>query len=387
MGDAGREGLPRAFARGARDQAVRVATTPRHVIMLGLLLGASWVTLDVYRDRVVQDVPVAVVDLDNSKISRTLREFLGAERELRVDGAEGPASADEARAALEQGRVAAVITIPEGVSRDVKRGRRAEVLLTVDSSNVLVGKNVFKAVSKAVGTVAAGAQLTLVTKLGERREHALARVVPVSVAETLSFNPAVNYVTYVAPGLVFFFLHVYALLLASSVFLPGGPTRPAERAGALATAFALTLAIGALLAWVFLPHVAVVPQSDAGLVVAAMAAFLVVDGLLAWAIAMVIPGPMSALQVTVIVGMLSLMLSGITWPLDMFPAPLAAVARVIPFTPFARGFQVFLHHPVGFGEVSPMFRSLGLQAGAFAAVALAARGVRALVGAARGRAA
>ena len=387
MADAGREGVLRAFARDARDQVVRVATTPRHLIMLVLLLGSSWITLDVYRDCVVKDLPVAVVDLDNSKISRTIREFLGAERDLSVDAGEGPASADEAQEALEQGRVKAVITIPEGLSRDVKRGRRAQVLLTVDGSNVLVGKNVFKAVSKAVGTVAAGAQLTLVSKLGERRERAMARVVPVAVAESLSFNPAVNYVTYVAPGLVFFFLHVYALLLASSVFLPGGPTRPAGRAGALVTSFALTLGVGALLAWGFLPHVTVVPQSPPALVLAALAAFLAVDGLLAWAIAMAVPTPMAGLQLTVVVGMLSLMLSGITWPLDMFPPPLAAFARVIPFTPFARGFQVFLHHPVGFAEVSPMFRALGLQAGAFAAVALAGRGVRRAAGAVRGRAA
>ncbi len=78
--------------------------------------------------------------------------------------------------------------------------------------------------------------------------------------------------------------------------------------------------------------------------------------MMAIGIGLLAPNPMLSMQATVIIGMLSLMFSGITWPMDMFPSPIRIAADLIPFTPFSSGLRISLHAPAGMGELSHVFR-------------------------------
>lgn len=380
----------RSFLHGLADQARRFVVVPRLAVMVAMLLGLAWIGMDTYRARVVRDVPVAVLDLDGSRISRAIRLYVGASREVRV-ATEPPRSVEEARAMLTDGRVAAVLLIPNDLSADLKHGRKASVLLAVDGSNLLVARNVHKALAKAVGTVAAGVQLTTVNKLGEPRDSALARVVPVTVDDGLAFNPSTNYPVYVVPPLLFFLLHVFVLLATLTVLLPGAtglppppvPERRAAVAGRLATVAVLSVAAGAAFCWLYLPRVGIVPQAAPGIVLAFVCALVALDLLLALTFAAVMPTPIAALQAAIVLGMLSLMFSGVTWPADMFPAPLQRLASLLPFTPFARGMQVLLHHPVGWRDLADPLAGFGRQAVVLSGLLALALAGRALARAAR----
>lgn len=367
--------------RGIGAQVRLLLATPRYLVMLALLLGGAWVSADVYRDRVVLDAPIAVIDEDGSHLSRTIRLFLGASREVRV--IDGSVAGD--REDLTSGRVAAVVRIPADLSSRIKRGRPADVVLTVDGSNILVARNIMKAVAKAVGTVAAGVELTVLGRLGVSGDRAMATVMPLVLVEDTTWNPAANYTVYLVPGLLFFLLHVYALTIVSSVFLPGGPQGGARRTGAVLVCALAAFAIGLLFLYVVLPRTGVGPSSPPGVVVPVLLAFLGADVLMALAIALVVPRPLSALQVTIIVAMLSLMLSGITWPLDRFPPLLAAAGEAIPFTPFITSAQAFLHRPTALADIREGLASLGTQAAVFGLIAAVAAAARHAIGAVRAR--
>lgn len=367
-----------AFGQGLAGFLRMLATGRRFQLMIGLVLAMGWVGVSVYGDLVIRDVPVAVLDLDNSRISRTIRTYLAATRELDVLP-DAPSSVDEARRWMLDGKAAAIVLLPSTLSSDIKRGRKAEVLIAVDAGNILTGRNAFKAIAKAIGTVAAGVQLTYVTKLGERKDRAMASVVPIVLDENPTFNPATNFAVYLVPGLVFFLLHVFVLLLALSVDLPAcnAPT-PCHRLGALAAVLGVGWATGLLFLHAYLPADRVLSASGPVLASAWVGALVLGDVLMARAIRAVLPSLLATVEVTIVLGMLSLMLSGITWPMDMFPAPLRWVAMAIPFTPFAQGFQLLLHHPVTLGDLAPHLGLLAWQAVGFSTLIALGSAVRAL---------
>jgi ABC-2 type transport system permease protein len=366
----------RAVFEGFVAELRLLLTTPRHLVMLALLVGAALVSLDVYRAEVVRGLPVAVVDLDDSKPSRAIRTLLHATPEVDLANEGAPVSLEEAREAFEAGRLAAVVLLPDGLAASLKRGHKATVLVAIDGSNLLVARNANKALAKAIGTVSAGVELQLVSKLGERRAKALARVVPVAIAEQYSFNPWTNYGVYVVPPLVLFLLHVYATLVFASLHLPGGP-RGAARVGAEVAAAMVVAALAGLTLHALLPFAAgIVAKSSLGLVWATVALWIVGDALFARALAALVPAPVAAFQVTVVLAVLSLMFAGVTWPVDAFPPALAVLAASMPFTPFAQALQTFLHHAATLEQVADLLRSQAIQIAAYVAVAATAMGLR-----------
>lgn len=369
----------RDFARGFGDQALRFVRIPRMAILLAMLLALSWLGMDIYRSLVLTDIPVAVLDLDNSHISRTIREYLSSARELRVT-AKLPQSVEEAQGMLTRGDVAAILLIPDDLSTDLKHGRRPRVLLAVDGSNIVIGKNVYKAMAKAVGTVAAGVQITYVTRLGEPKDLAMGRVVPVVIEEQVAFNPGTNYAIYVGAPLLFFLLHVFILLCTLTVLIPeasGVPAPPggepkASVAGRLLMVALMCLGLGLMQIYAYLPHIEIVAQSPFPLVLAMLSAMVVLDILMAGACLMVLPTSVSSMQAAIVLGMLSLMFSGATWPTDMFPHALQTVGSLMPLTPFLKASQVFLNDPVAWDDMSGYFADFGRQAAVLGGVIVVA---------------
>jgi ABC-2 type transport system permease protein len=361
-----------SLRRGFLGQLRALARARRHRLMLLLFLASATLAAGTYRRGVLRDLPVAVLDADGTGLSRAVVRALDATPELAL--AEPPASLEAARAALVRGDLVAVVLIPDGFTAAVKRGRQAEVLVAADLSNILSGKTAQRAVAKVLATVGAGAEVSLVEKLGTPPDRALARVLPIAVTESLADNPATSFAPYVAPGFAFFFLHVFTLFLSWSVLWPAAPERPlAETLGRFGAVLAVALAMGLVTAYAILGGVdGLWPATPAPLVAGTLLAFLAADALFAWALCAVFRNGLLGFQATVLLAMLSLMFSGLTWPWDVIPAPLRAVACAVPFTPFARALRLFLPGPASAADLLGPLAWLGAQAAASAAVVVLA---------------
>lgn len=349
------------FIDGFLSQAKRLLTTPKHLVMLVLLVAMSVATAEIYRGMVIRDVPIVILDLDQSSLSRTLERFIAASREVRAVRAP-ISSVEDAQELLMRGEVSAVVLIPSSFSKDLKHGREPRILIALDGSNIVVAKNVNKALATAVGTVSAGAQLSVVRKLGLSENQAMASVQPVLLDVNDAFNPANNYAVYIVPGSVFFLLHVYAMLLFASVFLPEHASPGVlHRLGRMSAIGMMSLVLGISMFLVLMPMAQVPLQSSLLVAVVVLCLFLVVEAWFATALAKLLPGPLFAFQATVILTMLALMLSGVTWPIDMFPKPMQEFTAWIPFTAFARALRIFVHEPVGFTQLQAPLHQLGHQ--------------------------
>lgn len=106
----------------------------RVVLLLVLWLYTAEVVICAYALSLdVNDLPLAVLDRDRSPASRALVERLEAGEGFRIVAlVETPARAERL---LQQGRVRAVLTLPEAFDRDLRLGQRPAAQLLVDGTN------------------------------------------------------------------------------------------------------------------------------------------------------------------------------------------------------------------------------------------------------------
>lgn len=136
------------------------------------------------------DVPLAVVDLDRSALSRGVVADVAATLTL----APRAASPHDADAALAAGRVRGVLTIPPGTARAVRAGRPAALALVVDGSDVVNARLVRADVAGALGARLAG---------------------PLDVAVRTWFNPGRAESLFVVPGVYAIVFGIFPALLAA----------------------------------------------------------------------------------------------------------------------------------------------------------------------------
>jgi ABC-2 type transport system permease protein len=361
-----------AFAQGLTAQLRLLAGRWSYRLLFLLFLGAAALSAATYRQGAMRGLPVAVYDADGTGLSRTVLRAIDATPELRVV-TDPPPTLDQAEAALVRGDLAAVVLLPDGFSAALKRGRQAEVVVAADLSNVLTGKTAQRAVARVLATVAAGVEVSVLGKLGLPPTSALARALPITATEALPDNPGASYAPYAAPPFAYSYVHVLVLFLAWSVlWRQGAARRPTEQLGRFAACAGVGLLAGLLVTYGVLALDGLSAASGLPVMLLLLAALVVADLLFAAALSTLFRGGLLGFQTTVLLGMLSLMLSGLTWPWDAIPAPLRAVAAAIPFTPFGQAVRLAFPARVGPAALSGPLGWMGLQAAGYLAVLAAA---------------
>lgn len=341
------------------------------LIMFVIFLFSAWISMETYHNLTVDNLKIAIVDKDKSALSRKFISLLMNNHDVSIELSRF-ASIKAAQKSLETGEKAAILIIPEKFSKEIKTGRTAHIAAYLDGSNILISKNVNKAILKSAVIMGAGIAVTKMRHLGMPNEQALARAMPLKIVSSNTFNPALNYGVYLVPGLLFFLLQVYITLLMASLFQPAlfkGNKR--EMAGRMAGIFVFSLTIALLFYYLWMPYITLTVHSSFLLTVTVTALFIATTMIFVSAIHMIaFFSPPLAMDASVLIAMLSLTLSGITWPTDMFPSWIAWFSYIMPFRPFAQAFQVFIHGSVSFSELSPHINLLFLQAFIYLFIAL-----------------
>lgn len=121
------------------------------MLMLSILIYSIFYPI-AYWHQVTLEVPLAVVDLDNSVLSRKLVMAAAATQGAKLVTMAG--SLDEGRRDLESGRVEALLWIGPGFERDVLRGRRGAISLFGNGAYLIRARSGMTALAGAVGKAA-----------------------------------------------------------------------------------------------------------------------------------------------------------------------------------------------------------------------------------------
>lgn len=160
-----------------------------------------------------QDLPIGVVDLDNSSTSRSLVRNLDAMQSSRV--AYHFASITEARNAMQENKIYAYLYIPEDMSAKLLAGRRPKISYYYTMTCLTAGSMAMKDLKtiSTLGSAAVG-QAMLSAK-GATPAQINAALQPATIDAHQIVNPEGNYNVYLTTALVPGILMLFMALLSS----------------------------------------------------------------------------------------------------------------------------------------------------------------------------
>lgn len=369
------------FLKGFLDFLTVWFRKPKFLIMCGVLVGCVVTMFAVYGMRVVTDIPVYVVDHDNSTVSRTLRLFLDAGPDLEVLGT--LETVEQGKELLMDGKIGGIIYIPDGLSQAVKTQNGGHVFAYIDGTNMLMAKNVDKAVQTVVKIASVGVSMIAVQKQGMPDYALMGALQPISLDVEKPFNALTIYSEYLLPVLVFFCLNIFTCIMTCACFQEAVPENIQKHKvrrrffyfGRLCFVFIAALIIGLFIYQKGLPRVDIVIQSAPFMALSSLTLYLLLTICFFTIFYLILPGTI-AMSLSYITCMLSVMFSGLTWPLEMMPWYLQEFASWIPMTPFLQSVQVFLYHDANWGDLWVFYQMFVKQLILFLCVIFVAMRIR-----------
>ncbi|HLS18710.1 MAG TPA: ABC transporter permease [Paracoccaceae bacterium] len=203
-----------------------------------------------FRSGVATDLPVAVVDLDRSTLSREVVRMLDATPDVAVV-VHSPNLA-EARSLIVSGAARGALLLPAGFERDALRGARPEAVIFYDNQHMSAGSVVARGARNAVSAAMVGLGIALREAQGAGALQAAAAAQPVPLQTHALFNPGLDYVDFLLAALVPAVIQLMAAAATTySVSLDFGPGRHARVLPRMAGGL-LPAMLGKLLPYTFL---------------------------------------------------------------------------------------------------------------------------------------
>ncbi|SNR71527.1 ABC transporter permease [Lutibacter flavus] len=159
---------------------------------------------------VARNLPIAVVDLDNSSVSRNVISQLNATPELEVSNQ--PISQLEGENLIQQLKVYGLVTIPKNFGSDLNQGKQVYVLNQYNSSLLLPSGLEIKAVNRVIGELSAGLNIKKQLKNGVYIKQAKVNLQPVTSNNHILSNPYTNYSYYLNSGFLTLFFQIFVIL-------------------------------------------------------------------------------------------------------------------------------------------------------------------------------
>jgi ABC-2 type transport system permease protein len=187
-----------------------------------------------YLGEVLRALPIAVVDQDQTELSRNLVQALNADEAIAVKVRSDTIA--DAQAALDRHEVFAILAIPKDTEKQVLRGEKARIAAYVDAAYFLLYSRTLQGISEAAATVSAD-----IATRGARSEGSLVYAAmtrsssPIDFLSQPLFNPTGGYASYVVPAAFILILQQTLLLgvasLGGAAYALGGRANRSLRSG------------------------------------------------------------------------------------------------------------------------------------------------------------
>lgn len=300
-----------------------------------------------FSQEVVGALPVAVVDEDNTPLSRKVVSMIRATPQTALVS-EMP-DMETAHNKVLQGKVVAVVEIPNGFSKSLLSGETANVIFYDSGANISTNSLTAKGIQTAITTFGVGVSLQRAEMHGAAPDIAMAQTMPIAFTTYGLFNPWLNYAYYVAPCFWAMILIIAAVL--STIYAVGTELRYATSVEWLRSAnnslvaalmgklapttlslWLLSVVIGALIFGLF-----GAPMHGSWVVLAMGAIFLVIAY---QAVALFIVALTASMRLSLSLGggysVLAFTFSGVTFPTMAMFSVVQPFTMLFPYTYFMR---------------------------------------------------
>lgn len=169
------------------------------IMILALLIYATIYSL-VYRNEVLRDIPVGVVDMSHTPASRQLVRVFDSTPNVNIGYM--PESMEEAERLFHERKIYGIVYIPEDYERSLLKGTPAIVGVYVDASYFLMYRQIFSDVVAGLTGTGTEVEFSRLLAKGVNEPQAQATVNPVSFSVTNLYNPYLGYGTFLMPAIL-----------------------------------------------------------------------------------------------------------------------------------------------------------------------------------------
>lgn len=343
------------------------------ITYLVCVLLVAFVYSYVYSKEVITELPVAIVNQDDSKMSHQIDRMLDATPQLHV--AMRTASMDLAQDAFYQEKIKGIIVIPEHFARDLQKGIVPTIGAYCDASYMLYYKQTLGAVMVTAGTLGGQVEVNKMMAGGIPMKQAAASRRPFDVTAKPLFNINGGYATFLMPAV--FLIAVQTLQLNGMGILAGTLRERKQFSSAFAFAqgrfsnFFLT--IGRSLAYLilsmlmmlivlgFVMHVFTFPQrGHVGEVVLFLVPFLLSVTFLGMTLANFFKHREDSIMTITLFSIPTLLMTGLSWPTTAFPTAIKVVSFFVPSTIGTKGFVALTQFGASLRDITDLFMQMWL---------------------------
>lgn len=304
----------------------------------------------IYVSAVLTNIPLGIVDLDRSALSREVADAFANEPRFKIISELG--SYAQLEEGMKNGTVRAGVVIPEDFAANVALHRPTEILMVYDASNLIWGLNIRRYTVEVVNKFSTDHAAAYLAGLGLSTREISNTLNTVSCNIEVLYNPTYSYTTFIIMGLFILIIHQLGLLCVGLTV-----TREKERNTWIqylaATVPAWKIFFGkslpyflasifnyALLIWfaVHLVHVKV--EGQASLILALGLAFILIITPLGFYLSV---RAANSLQITRWLMLLSVpffFIAGYTWPKTHIPAAINGLAALLPYNWMAEAMRL-----------------------------------------------
>lgn len=182
----------------------------------GVMLLSTFFFLTLMRQGAAEKMPMAVVDLDQTSISRRLCHEMQATSS--VDVCMITSSYAEAREAMQQGHIYGIFVIPEGFYSDLAAFKRPQIDFYVTNAYTVGGNTAYKQMLTVANLVSGAFQREVLRKKGMSEDVIMKRIQPLTIEGHMVANPWGNYSVYLVStilpgilGLICIMLTIFAI--------------------------------------------------------------------------------------------------------------------------------------------------------------------------------
>jgi ABC-2 type transport system permease protein len=315
------------------------------LILIGAMLIYPVIYSFVYYYETLNDLPIAMVDLDRSAASRKYFNMIDATRE--IDIIEESMDLQEAKSLLLKNKIDGIVLIPKGFERDVYSGHKANVSVYADASYFLKYKNQFMATSYVNAYFSGGIAVKRYMAEGKSFEQAVVSNSPLSLQTHILYNPTSGYATFIMPGMILIIIQQTLLIgiglmggsfseSKSSPFLLDGKSRRKEVVPYLigkSTAYLLISIINVVIAVIMIHSWFNYPDKSSIIeVMMLLFPYLLSTIFLGIGLSTLFIHRESAIVFMVFLSPIALFVSGISWPVSAIPDWLYSISKIMPST-------------------------------------------------------
>ena len=206
-----------ALYKVIRRQVKQIIKNPIYWVCLVIIpLLVSFFFVDMMKEGLPTNLPIGVVDQNNSATTRSLIRTLDSFQGVKV--VENYRSSLEARIEMQRGTIYGYFFIPKNMSEDLISGKQPTISFYYNSGILLAGSFAYKDM-KTIATLAnASVAKAKMTALGYSEEQIKRFLQPIKLETHIIHNPTMDYNVYLSTtfipaciGLFIFLMTVYSL--------------------------------------------------------------------------------------------------------------------------------------------------------------------------------